>query len=240
MKTKYSLVARTYPIMILLIPLVITGSYLSVNFDNYYHFFTSIGLLGALSFLLTQLGRDFGKKKEHALWKSWGGMPTIQILRFNNDFLDDLTKKRYHLRLNELCPVEHIPTKELEQINPSEIDKIYSTWTKFMISNTRDTNKYRLLYKENINYGFRRNLWGLKKIAICLILINICIITLFSGSKLGFNFFFQWTNEYFISLGLLLVILIFWILIVTKDWIKRVAFSYAERLFELTEKINVP
>ncbi len=239
MKPNYSLAARTYPTLIVLIPVVIAGSFFSFEFNTYYHFFTSIGVFGALSFLLTQLGRDLGKKKEPTLWESWGGMPTIQILRFNNDHLDNLTKKRYHSRLNELCPVGQIPTKELEQLNQSEIDSIYSTWTKFMLVNTRDTDKYKLLFKENINYGFRRNLWGLKQIAIILIAIIICILTMSNINKFGLSFFLNWPIEYFVSLCSLIILSAFWFFIVTKDWIKTVAFSYAERLFELTEKIDL-
>src|SRR5690348_9817710 len=35
--------------------------------------------------LMSQLARDLGKRKEPALWKSWGGPPTSQLLRHGNN-----------------------------------------------------------------------------------------------------------------------------------------------------------
>ena len=240
MKSKYSLIARTYPVLLTLLPLMVIGSYFSLNLNVYSHLITTIGLFGALSFLLTQIGRDFGKKKEPALWKEWGGTPSIQILRYSNTHLDEITKKRYHSRLNELCTVEHLPSKEMEKINHETSDAVYSTWTKFMIANTREIGKYKLLFNENINYGFRRNLWGLKSISISLQISGILIITVYNITKNGLNTILSWSCEYYFSIGILSFMLIFWTCIVTKEWIKRTAFSFAERLFELTEKINVP
>lgn len=239
MKLNYSLSARTYPVLIVLIPIIIGGIYFSINLSSFYLFLTSMGAFGAFSFLLTQLGRDLGKKKEPKLWKEWGGTPSVQILRHRNDRIDEFTKKRYHTRLFELCPTEVVPTVDLEQNNPDLTDNLYLTWTKFMISNTRDTIKYNLLFKENVNYGFRRNLWGLKPIAISLIVIVFSILTVNVFCDYNNTNIESWPKEYFISVFLLIVLFLFWIGVITKNWIKQVAFAYAERLFELTEEINV-
>lgn len=239
MKLNYSLIARTFPVLITLLPVIILGGYFSINLSLSYVLMSSIGFYAALSFLLNQIGRDFGKKKEPALWKEWGGMPTIQILRHSNNHLDSLTKKRYHAQLNQFCPVEEFPSLEFEQSFPEKANEVYSTWTKFMISNTRDTTKYSLLYKENVNYGFRRNLWGLKPIAISLILVSILIVVGFNHFECGIKNFIEWPIDAKTVLGVLFFMLLVWLMIVNKDWIKRVGFSYAERLFELTEKIQI-
>ena len=87
-----------------------------------------------------------------------------------------------------------------------------------------------LLFKENISYGFRRNLWGMKNIAISIIFIFFfihfyfitnCFKTLnyISPKETGLCLFF-------------LASISIWLFVITKDWIKLVAFSYAERLFE--------
>ena len=61
---RYSLNARIYPIVIFYMPAVILAVLFSLKFDKYVHLFTSFGIVGALSYLFSQLGRDGGKIKE--------------------------------------------------------------------------------------------------------------------------------------------------------------------------------
>jgi hypothetical protein len=139
------------------------------------HYLTSFAALGVFSFLLAQIGRDNGKKKEKELFKHWGGKPTNTILKHSNDHLDVHTKKRFHTKLEQIISDIKIPTAEEEQKNPQTADAIYDNCTKYLIAKTRDSSKYFLLFKENINYGFRRNLWGMKTWALLIILISTSI-----------------------------------------------------------------
>src|SRR5687767_1817898 len=109
---EYSLKARAYPLAIVLSPsLVPLGKYLLVV-QEYGSFFASLGIAAMLVYLMSQLGRDAGKKKEKALWDSWGGPPSTQLLRFSNTTLDAFTKVRYHKILIRLCQTNHIITPE--------------------------------------------------------------------------------------------------------------------------------
>jgi len=42
--------------------------------------------------LLSELGRDAGKKKQDGLWKSWGGAPSTRMLRHRDETLAPLTR----------------------------------------------------------------------------------------------------------------------------------------------------
>ncbi len=233
----YSLRARYYPIVILFFPVVILGAFYSLEFESISHFIGSLGVLGALTYLFSQLGRDLGKQKEPGLWRHWGGMPSIQLLRWKNDHFDTYTKKRYHARLNTLCPVGNTPDIALETADSKASDEIYRAWCKYIISQTRDTRKFNLLFKENTNYGFRRNLWGLRTVALWLIMVlllcNYCVWLI----KLNnFNPLVYPTN-YFYSTGALVLILFFWMIVVNRNWVRGVAFAYADRLCEAVDLI---
>lgn len=233
----YTLKARFYPVIILFFPLIIVGFCYSVEFQSLVHLASSVGLVGALTYLFSQLGRDRGKLKEADLWHSWGGAPSTQILRLRDTFLDKFTKQRYHNKLLILCPVTTPPDLNLEVSNPGEMDEIYRAWTKYLITQTREEKAFSLLLKENTSYGFRRNLWGLKPIGISITLL--LLVLNYSFWIIKFNSFspLQFPDSFMFSTIVLILILCFWLFVVSKDWIKISAFSYAERLLESVETL---
>lgn len=233
----YTLKARVYPLLILFFPIFIVGVSYSFKFESYIQVFTSIGLIGALSYLMSQFGRDLGKKKESNLWKEWGGMPSIQLLRLSNQEIDKHTKQRYHSKMQTLIPVQTPPDAAMEANNPNDADEIYRAWCKYIINHTRDETKFSLLLKENTSYGFRRNLWGLKFYGITLIIILLAINYLFWMKETNFlNPLEMPVNFQYCSVSLILILII-WLFVITKSWIKLVAFAYAERLCESIESI---
>ena len=234
---KYNIQARIYPVIIGFFPIIALGLCYTFEFKSTLHFLSSIEITGVLVFLFSQLGRDMGKKKEKDLWRKWNGCPSVQLLRLRDNSIDVITKNRYHQKLNGICPVPKVPTFNMEKTHPEKADDVYVAWTRHLISQTRDPRKFSLLFKENISYGFRRNLWGIKNFSIILILA--CLV----GNYLFWMF--RWRTyspsmypvSFLYSTVLLLFILLFWLLIIRSHWIRPVAFSYAERLLEATEQL---
>lgn len=233
---KYSLNARLYPIIILFIPILILGLFYSFAFKNYMHTMISFGITAALSYFFSNLGRDMGKKKELNLWKEWGGMPSVQLFSFQNNIIDYYTKVNYHNILMELAP----PSNEninFEKAEIEDVEEIYRSWTRYLISKTRDYKNFPLLFNENISYGFRRNLWGLKKPSLIIISFSMFANFAFQWSK--FTFYYNlYQTEFFLSESILLGILLFWIFIINSNWVKIPAFAYAERLLESIGKMK--
>ncbi len=226
----YSLKARVYPSVIVLLPCFILAIVYVTNVELYYHYLTSFACFGIFSFVLSQIGRDNGKKKENRLFKYWGGKPTSMILRHSNDHLDIHTKKRFHAKLEQTIPYIKIPTHEEEMENLQAADAIYDSCTKWLISKTRDESRYSLLFKENINYGFRRNLWGMKTwaigiIAICILVHSFMITQKFTSIEIV-------KTKDWMLLGVFILFALFWLIMVNREWVKITAFSYAERLYE--------
>ena len=232
---KYSLKARLYPAFIVLLPAFIVSLYYITDFEKYYHYATALISVGLFTYLLAQLGRDKGKTKEVKLFAYWGGKPTTLIFRHSDNFIDGVTKKRYHKLLEEKIVDINIPTPEQEQIDIKFADQVYESCTKYLISKTRDTKKFPLIFKENISYGFRRNLWGMKMWA--LVLLSILIIIHFYFITDGFTAKIELKNKDIFLFVFFGIMLLFWFFIVTKNWIKLTAYAYAERLIEAVNEL---
>jgi hypothetical protein len=189
-----------------------------------------------LAMLLSQIGRDRGYRKQTALWELWGGAPTTQLLRHRTPGSNPITLNRYHQKLRLLTPDLNIPSREEEVIDPQQADHAYAACVQFLISQTRDRSRFPLLYKENVNYGLRRNIWGIKPFGLALSVL--CLIAAI------LRFWFVWgtpagvTGELIASLALSLVLLLFWMLWVTPAWVRIPATGYAERLLECCEHLE--
>lgn len=229
----YNLKARVYPVILTLIPIIIIGFIYSIQLQSYYQILVSFGVTTALFFLFSQLGRDKGKSLEKEMWKKWGGIPSTQVFRYSDNTIDKHTKIRYHKKLMELTGVGENINEMFETTSPNDADEVYKSWSNYLISKSRDTKKYNLLFQENVNYGFRRNLFGLKTFAI--IIIILLMIGCVTYSFIIGNYQLDYSKELIISEIILVLFLIFWISKIRENWIKSVAFSYAERLIEVTE-----
>lgn len=237
----YSFKARYLPTALAFMPVII----LSTSFIHS----TIIGILGGfisvcgVSVLLSQIGRDSGKRKEKELFKKWGGMPSVAILRHRDGTVISGTLERYHKRLEILVANTNAPSRDNEVQEPDKADAIYSTWSDFLRTNTRDKKAFPLIYNELVNYGFRRNLWGLKPIGLSLS-VGVFLLLL---AKLSAAWHFQsrriWEVlhaevQSTLLAGICLVIMIAWIAVVNQQWVHIVAKAYALRLVEASEKID--
>ena len=86
-----------------------------------------------------------------------------------------------------------------------------------------------------MNYGFRRNVLGLRPIGI-----RVCVVScLISVAWACFLLYQTWkiTPEVSCLLFLSIVLLCFWLFIVSKDWVRIPAYAYAERLVETIDDV---
>src|SRR5215471_7149337 len=133
------------------------------------------GLVGILSYcglsmLIAQLGRDLGKKKEPGLFERWKGKPTTYMLRHRGT-LNKAIRARYHEKLSIFLRII-IPDAKQEEADPAAADEIYDSCVIYLREKTRDPEKFRLVFSDNIDYGFRRNLWAMKPAGVILSLVG--------------------------------------------------------------------
>jgi hypothetical protein len=232
----YSRKARLYPALLVVLPIFLFAVVYLTIYKEYVHYLTAIAGLCGLTFLVAEFGRDRGKSKEPALYQYWGGKPTTVLMRHSCNLLDKHTRARYHRQLEDLINHLDLPTAEEEAADLVAADELYESCTRYLLSKTRDTKKFNLLFKENISYGFRRNLWGMKTTGIiigtaCLLLNIIVIYFRFTATGAIFGL------DVFLSILLTLVLLI-WIFVINRDWVKIPAYAYAERLLETSGDID--
>lgn len=180
-----------------------------------------------ISFFLSQIGADFGKRLERSLWHDWGGPPTTRFLRHGNHEFNEVTRGRVHDKLRTLGL--QVPTREEQEQDCLAADQHYESCTEELIRRTRDQKKFPLVFKGLVEYGFRRNLLGLKTFGV--------IVAIASLAGAVWSTYATWSPERIpavsmvaglITTGLLLA----WIAWVTKSTVKLAATRYARFILE--------
>jgi hypothetical protein len=93
-----------------------------------------------------------------------------------------------------------------------------------------------LLFAENVNYGMRRNLLGLRPIGIVVGLattIVVLLLLLLAPGELTARAY-----SYGTSIGVALLQLLFFASVVDREWVRVPAEAYAERLLESVDLLK--
>jgi len=225
---RYTYQARLLPSLITIAPL---GFAIAVWFPSETATWNWLGTLFislGLAALLSQFGRDFGKRKEQWLFQQWGGIPTTRMLSYRMSRLNSETLERYHRKLRLLLPESQIPSASEEAKNPSSANHKYESCVHFLRENTRDRKRFPMVFAENVNYGFRRNLWGFSPIGIPSSLIGVVSCGIASVHRLHENAssLLLAIIGTVISAGLLFL----WFFVLNPEWVRIPAEAYAERL----------
>lgn len=123
-----------------------------------------------------------------------------------------------------------------EDHDPDRADEVYLAATRMLTNRTRDTRRFRLLYRENVFYGFCRNLWGLKAPALLIagVACAVCGALVFNSLRL--------TNSVPLRPAMVGIALLAWGLVwcfwFTPSWVKIAADAYAERLLEASDDLT--
>ena len=238
----YTLRARIYPSLVVALPF---GLVLFALLPGQPIFVTALfGLLGTLggTAVLAQLGRELGRRKEPKLWEGWGGPPTTRLLRHRR-LPDDVVLATGLRRQVEDWVGSPLPTQQEEDACPAWADGKYAAAVASLREATRDASRFPLVFSENTNYGFRRNLWGLRPIgSSTAVVLSVVSLTLFSLTVWGRPWPDPWWDVFInpdsVAVVRLVIAIVetaisaFWLLWVKPSWVKAVADTYALRLFE--------
>ena len=208
-----------------------------------------LGLIstGGGTAVLAQIGRDEGRKKQSALWKSWGGPPTTRLLRFR-DSPDQIVLHQWRAKIERLMGYS-LPSRQEEAEDLAAADQKYEVAVSFLRESTRDTSKFPLVFAENINYGFRRNLWGMKPYGLgAALLATVCCWGVFLSSvglheadSLLVNMFRNPDGVVVTRLiGSILntAITAVWLLVISPQWVRTTAEAYAQSLLRSVDALD--
>lgn len=131
---------------------------------------------------------------------------------------------------------------KLKQVAPSEADEIndpsaandfYAAAALWLRDNTRDKKRFNLLYEELITYGYRRNLLGVKPVAV----VANFVVALFGAAIMYFDIpYFKaipYINEKLVVLWIVVVFhSVFMLLAVSSQSVRDASITYGTRLIE--------
>jgi hypothetical protein len=224
----YSLRARFFPAVIVLVPAVAAAA-AWVPLDSLsWKTLASVGCLAALASLLSHLARDLGKRRESELFSRWDGAPTIRFLRHRDTTLPEPTRDRYHAKLATLVPSLALPSSRSEKAKPEAADDVYRSYCDWLREATRDRERFGLLFEENVGYGFRRNLWAMKPVGIALSLASLAV----SGVRISMGMAENEAPavESLAAIAISAPLLAWWLLRITPNWVKVSSEAYARQL----------
>ena len=220
---QYDLKARLYPGLLITLPIFAAVFSIFPKFQHPKAIGTGLFLEFALLFWLMRIARDQGKRVEPGLFARWGGRPTTILLRWSDSEIDPLTKVRYHRVLSNLIK-SAFPDAAAESRDQQSAENLYNSAVKALIEKRRGKT-HHLIFNENCNYGFARNLYGLRwagvvsNIATAILLVIACRLS-------GWH-----VNE---QLGGIAALDVFCTILLatfaSKSSVRRAAFAYAHAL----------
>ena len=237
----YDRAARLRPALLATLPLLVSIVLLIPEFDSTWATVGGLVLYCGGTTFLTQAGRDRGKRMERALFKSWGGKPSTAMLRHSDTRITAATKERYRNFLSSVVPGLTLASEEQERRCPEDADDAYESAIDWLLTQTRDRGRFQLLFRENINYGFRRNIWALKSWALLVAGVTVASVVVLISN--------HWTGEpiatayavgvqTWASFGVALAHALTFMFIVRRKWIRLVAEAYAQQLLAACDTLE--
>jgi len=183
----YSLRARLFPAVIAAAP-ALASIALFVSWKSFGLSNVIVSVAAAvLLFAIADFARRRGKAVERREYPNGSGLPSITLFRRNDSTIDEATKQRYRSFLGKGLGVE-APSEDDEARNQITADKFYEQCGVWLRHATRDAKKFPILFNENATYGFRRNLLGLKWLALALnVLVVVFCAAVLSLDKWNWN-----------------------------------------------------
>lgn len=232
----YNRRARLQPALFVMLTILLIGLLLYPEIETRAATILTILAYFGGSILLTQMGRERGKKIEPNSFDVWSGKPSVALIRHRDTRLNSVTKSRYHQFLQKNIPHFKLPSKDQEKQSPSAADEIYQAATDWLLSKTRDTTKFRLIFEENMNYGFRRNLYALKPAALFLdfllgagVIVVMAMQEAFKADDV-FQSLTEIDSHLYIAFAVVILHILAMVFVVTKTWVKTTADAYGQQL----------
>lgn len=172
----YSLRARVFPALIAGLPTLALLSILVPWNDIGLSQVTATAMGFVLLFAFADVARRQGKLKEAKL----GTGATPELWYRSNTVIAESTKERYRGFIAKQIK-RPVPSAQEEETTPQQANDFYNAAGNWLREHTRDQRKFAILFAENITYGFRRNLLGLRPVALVFnaFVLLICLAILY-------------------------------------------------------------
>lgn len=225
----YNLRARTSVVLIYVLPFLFDG----ISFCGKGISAIEGAILTILFFVTVQCTLHLCRSNRQPLNKDYAA----ELLQ-PDSAIPETTRKRYYRKIASFEP-EFTAFGNADMSNTqgkitTDLCKSVITWLR---AKTRDNKVFSLVYEENINYGFIRNMFNLKKIGIifnCMAMLSLAII-FFTP------FFENYRPTHFIlalEIAAHVIVTIYLIAAITKNKVDISAKRYAKALIETIDLIE--
>ncbi|MEJ7928105.1 hypothetical protein WG908_15240 [Sphingobium sp. AN641] len=222
---RYDRNARLRPALFTILPILVSVAIWYPKIWSLFGALASLLVTCGVTFLLAQLARQLGRRLEHRWTPAIGRAHTAKLLSHSDPTLPAATKSRYHAYLLSHGIV--LPTIQQERRDPAKAQDQYLSAITWLLEHTRQNANKSLLLDENVAYGFRRNLRGLKSFALVILALALAanVALVWRGG---------WASPmletgFMLGGGLALVTLI-WIFCITRPFVEDASLAYAQRL----------
>jgi hypothetical protein len=235
----YTIRARLFPAILAVAPaLALAGFEVSWDGLNLSQLIATIAIAVVL-YAFADIARRRGKTIEPALVEKQGGLPSTTMLRHRDSTFSQQEKARY-LGFIAKQLKEQAPSAADEARDPAAADGFYVRAASWLRSKTRDRKRFNILFEENVTYGFRRNLFGLKWPA----LVANAAVVIATACLLAWTVPHEWTHPMIPRLVTVLVIAVvhaFYIVTTaTERGVIEAGRQYARQLILSTEDLMPP
>jgi hypothetical protein len=231
---RYDRNARLYPAFMCLLPLFAVIALWLPQVWTLLGGLLSLAVACGLVFYLAQVVRYLGRKTESRLGNRVGRARSAVLVSHSDTQVASDTKIRYHKYL-----ADHgvkVPDRELELKDPAAAYQAFRSAVDWLLEHTRKNAAASMLLDENIAYGFRRNLLGLKPTAIILIILAIAANAYLIATKADQN---RMLAAGVVELILILA-LIAWFYVVRPAFVEDASLAYAQRFLAQCENTRPP
>jgi hypothetical protein len=185
--------------------------------------FAATGIFSlALIYGLGNFARARGASAQTKLWETWGGEPSTRFLRIRDPHFGDGLKESIRSELTRRFGLRlQIPDEEAR--NPEFADREIVDAFRRVRSYLRQKDADGLWQKQNIEYGFCRNLLGCR---ISWVVLSVAALAFALGNAIRINQSLLNPGSIVGCLSLVCAVYVGWFMLPTAT--KRVAEAYAE------------
>ena len=225
----YDRSARLAPAYLVFSPAAVLVIVLALGTSEWWSRLGGVLVACGAPILAAQWGRSGGRGRQSELFEAWGGRPSTQLLRFRTGGNTSIVQRRH--KVVERATGLTLPTAEEEERDPGGADDRYEIAVADLRERMRDEKEFPLVQKENVAYGFRRNLWGRKPYGLAVAILALAASGALLISAVIGHEFQSWAAAAFAA-GFAAMAILVWLTVVTPSWVLEAGEAYATRLLE--------
>lgn len=220
---RYERKTRLLPgLLLAAVPALTAGAVLQEFTEWYTAASLAVGVEFMVAIVLGQFARARGRRIEEILWKSWGGPPSTRWLRPWDQTCSDQQKMKWRGAIKRLTGLS-LSASVPEGGSQEDVDRLNTDATRQLRYVLRDNPEATILATHNEDYGFARNLCG----------VRWCLVALSSACLVGCGVAFAFELRPYLGLAVSGAFTVASIVIARElpEYVKRCADRYAESLF---------